>query len=128
MDKANPSDAEFEILKVIWSYGKASVSQIHKEIVEQRNSPITRNTVQVQVKRLLVKGKLNREKIDENYFYSATETEDESCRKIALDIKQRVFGGSVSNLVKCLFKGDEISNQELSELEEFMRKSKKGES
>ena len=36
MDKVKLSDAEFEIVKIIWNSDKASVGQIHKAIVEQR--------------------------------------------------------------------------------------------
>ena len=113
MRKHKISDAEFEILKVIWSLGKASVGQIHKEICLQREEPITRNTIQVQIKRLMDKGRLERELQNGTYVYLAVENEKESCREIASDVTERVFGGSISELVKCLYEGNDISDDDL---------------
>ena len=125
MDKKDEiSKAQFEILDIIWEYGPSTVSQIHQHIIQNRNEGITRNTVQVQVKRLLAKDLLKRKSVDGNYYYNATKHKDESCNEIARDVTDRVFNGSAGSLIKCLFNNNGLSKEDIEELEEIIKQSK----
>jgi predicted transcriptional regulator len=107
------SDANFEIMRVIWDLGEATVNEIHSAVNAKRDDGIKRESVQVQVKRLEKYGWLKRRKRGKVYHYSALADRDETMRDILEDVKDRVFGGSRAELVRCLFESSEISEAEL---------------
>jgi len=114
------TDAEFEIMEVVWDIGETNVNEVNKLISQKRGEELSRTTTQVQMRRLEVKGWLKHRKVQRNFYYSATINRQESSEEIVTDIRERVFGGSVSSLVKCLFKSDKINAEEVAELRKII--------
>jgi len=50
------SDAELEVMKVIWNRGKATSVEIIEDLTEQQKTNWSYNTIRTLIKRLLVKG------------------------------------------------------------------------
>jgi BlaI family penicillinase repressor len=110
------SEANFEIMKIIWRRGEASVNDIHAAVRKARGDIIKRESIQVQVKRLAKYGWLKRRKEGKTFLYSAVSGREEANRDILNDVKDRVFGGSQSELVKCLFENTDITKGELARI------------
>jgi len=110
------SDANFEIMKIIWDLGEASVNDIHKAVQAERRYIIKRESIQVQVKRLTKYGWLKRRKTGKTFLYSAVSGQAEVNRDILKDVRDRVFSGSQSEIVRCLFDNTKISSDELARI------------
>jgi BlaI family transcriptional regulator, penicillinase repressor len=115
------SDANYAIMKIIWEQGEASVNKIHEAVKQARGNTIKRESIQVQVKRLAKYGWLKRRKEGKTFFYSAVSEREEANREILNDVKDRVFGGSQADLVKCLFENTNITNGELARIRSLLK-------
>ena len=122
------SDASLEIMKIVWKNGESSINQIFESINARRNTKLKRATVQVQLRRLENYGWLSHRLEGREYLYSALREREEATRLIVDDVRNRLFGGSSSELVRFLFKDLTIDSSELERIKEMMRKFKPGES
>lgn len=122
------SDASLEIMKIIWENGESSINQIFESINARRNKKLKRATVQVQLRRLENYGWLSHRMEGREYFYSSLREREEATRLIVNDVRNRLFGGSSSELVRFLFEDLTIDSSELERIKEMMRKFEPGES
>ena len=56
------------------------------------------------------------------YVYSAVAEKQKTRREILDDIKNRVFGGSKAELIKCLIEDTDVTPEEIKELRELLKK------
>ena len=123
-DKTNRrlSQANFEIMQHVWEKGEATVNDIHEAVNSRRESKIKRESVQVQVKRLEKYGWLKRRKVGKLFYYSALRGKEVATRDILNDVKDRIFGGSQAELIRCLFENSQVSAEELKRIDKFLQK------
>ena len=122
---ANLSPANFEIMKIVWGRGEASVNEIHEAVQAARGSPIKRESIQVQVRRLARYGWLRRRREGKTFLYSPLSGREEASLEILNDVKDRVFGGSQSEMVKCLFDNTDITKGELERIRDLLKNFEK---
>lgn len=123
MKKKQLGDVELEILNIVWKLKKATVSDVHKEILKHRESAYT--SVMTMMQSLAKKGILNFEKVGRSYLYKAAE-EPSAIRSNLLErTTDLVFGGSMVSLVQHMVKHEKLSEAELKELEEIIQSSRK---
>ncbi len=116
------SDANYEIMRVLWEAGEATVQAITNILNTRRKNPIKSATIQVQVTRLARYGWLKRRRAGKNYFYYPTRTAEETSRDILFDMQSRIFSGSAADLVLCLISTAPVSRQELERIQEILTK------
>jgi predicted transcriptional regulator len=116
------SPANLEIMKIIWDMGEVTVNDVFEAINSKRKEKLRRTTVQVQMGRLEDYGWLTHRKEGRTYFYSAVEEKQKTRQDILNDIKNRVFGGSRAELVKCLLADEKVSQEEMRELRLLLKK------
>ena len=67
------SEAEFEIMKVVWKYAPISTNEITEKLLQTTNwSP---KTIQTLIKRLVTKGALTYKKQSRMFIYTPTVNE-----------------------------------------------------
>lgn len=115
------SPANLEIMKVVWEKEEVTISDVAEAINARRSDKIRRTTVQVQMNRLENYGWLKHKKRGRAYVYSAVVEKQKTRREILNDIKNRVFGGSRAELVKCLIEDKEVTPEEIKELRELLK-------
>ncbi len=116
------SQAEFEVMNVIWELGSATVTEVMDALNASRDTSLARGTVQVQLRRLEVKNWLKQEKRGSHKFiYSPTCGRCEASADIASDVTQRVFDGSCTNLVRCLYQQEKLSSNEIQRLRDLVK-------
>lgn len=115
------SPANFEIMKVVWAKGEVTINDVVEAINTKRKNKIRRTTVQVQMKRLEDYGWLKHTEMGRTYVYSAVVEKQKTRRDILEDIKNRVFGGSRAELVKCLMEDADVSPEEIRELRALLK-------
>lgn len=113
-------DAEFEIMKVIWhSTPPVTTTQIMEKLGPDRGwKP---QTVLTMLVRLIEKGFLQSERIGRERNYTPTVPEQDYMRIETGDFMKRYRGNSVGSLVKTLYDGQNLSQEDLRELREWLK-------
>lgn len=115
------SPANLEIMKVVWEKGEVTINEVVAVINAKRKNKIRRTTVQVQMNRLEDYGWLKHTEKGRAYVYMAVVEKQKTRREILEDIKNRVFGGSRAELVKCLIEDTEVTPEEIKELRALLK-------
>lgn len=115
------SPANLEIMKVVWDKGDVTINDVVDAINAKRKNKIRRTTVQVQMSRLEDYGWLRHKEEGRTFIYSAVVEIQKTRRDILEDIKNRVFGGSRAELVKCLIEDADVTAEEIQELRTLLK-------
>ena len=114
------SDANLEIMKLVWQKGEVTINDVLEAVNAGRRDKVKRATVQVQMRRLEKYGWLEHRKENREFCYSPLRGEAEAKVGILHNVRDRVFGGSYAELVKCLFAGGPVPGDELQRIVEFL--------
>lgn len=119
MGKLGFGELELSILKVIRELGRATVRDIYKSL----GSEGSYTTIMTVTSRMADKGELMREKEGKQYVYWVNLQNDSPSRNILQRIQDKIFGGKSTAMVSYLLESDqEISDQDLSEIEKLIQK------
>jgi len=114
------SEAQFEIMDVLWEKGEATVSDVLDSINASRKETLQRTTILVQLNRLEEKGWINHRQEGKAFYYYPCREREAAIAEITENFKERIFGGSAAELVKCLFHSKNITKNEVSELRKLL--------
>ncbi len=121
-----PTDAELEILTVLWSGGPSTVRDIH-EIVARRK-PTQYTTVLKLLQIMAAKGLVRRDEKERAHVYEAACPREATQRQLAGDLLQRAFSGSAARLMQGALSARRASKAEVAEmrklLDEYERKAR----
>ena len=108
------TEAELEIMHVVWELGAATVRQVHDVLAPRRNVAYT--TVMTMLGLLAKKGHLKREESGKAFVYRPAHPKGRVVSKMLDDFVSRVFHGSARPLVLALLKDRKISRRDLDEI------------
>ena len=121
--KEVPTDQELEILKVVWQLGKATVREVHTELLKGRKIAYT--TVLTMMGILEHKGHLKKKQGDRAYVYSSVQPQSEVVGGMVKEFVSRVFNGSARPLLVHLVEDRGMSRAELDEIETLVKNRRK---
>ena len=108
------SDSELEVMKVLWEAEDAlPVTAIRETLAARKGWEAT--TVKTLVTRLVGKGAVSQEK-RKVFFYAPLISEKEYNAWATGNLIQRLYKGSVKDLVAALVSSDELSDEDIAEL------------
>jgi predicted transcriptional regulator len=111
MEELTPlSDAQLEIMHVVWDRGEATVADVWRAISCRR--PVARNTVLTTITRLEEKGWLRHHSVGNTFVYSAVHPRQTALARMALKLIDAAFDGSAAGLVMTLLEGGRLSEGE----------------
>ena len=119
-----PTDAELEILKVLWELGAATVREVHGAIQSRKPSQYTTTLRVMQImteKRLLI-----RDESDRAHIYKPTVGREVVQQEIVTSLIDRVFGGSAESLLVGLLSARPASKKELARMRQMLDEHEKG--
>jgi BlaI family transcriptional regulator, penicillinase repressor len=116
------SEAQMEIMHVIWEHGECSVATVWKRLHERRG--ISRNTVHTLMVRLEEKGWLAHSEAAGGFLYRATVSRQQAQRGTVEKMVQTVFNGSAEGLVLALLEGGTLSKSEAGRIRQLINKAK----
>ena len=111
---------ELEIMHVVWDREEVTINEVTDRINATKGTPLRRTTVQVQMTRLESKGWLQHREDGRTFYYSSPYDRNAALAELASDIKDRAFGGSATELVRCLIDQRRISKNELAKLRKLI--------
>ncbi len=119
-----PTDAELEILTVLWSRGPSTVRDIHEVIAERKPTQYT--TVLKLLQIMAEKGLVRRNEKQRAHVYEAARPREWTQRQIAGDLLQRAFEGSARELVLGALSARKASREELAGIRRLLDEYEKG--
>lgn len=118
-EPAAPSEAESEILQVVWSEQPCSVKIVHDAIRERRDVGYT--TVLKQLQRMHDKGLVAREPGDgKSFLYFATQPAADTRTRLVDRLVRNVFGDNVNDLVMHALGKARVSAEDIDEIKAFI--------
>ncbi len=119
-----PTDAELEILTILWSRGPSTVREVHEEIA--RRKPAQYTTVLKTLQIMSEKGLVRRNEKQRAHVYEASRPREFTQRQLAGDLLQRAFAGSASSLMMGALSARKATRQELAELRKMLEEFEGG--
>lgn len=118
-------DSELELMMIIWDMGAPITrTEIEERLPAERR--ISATTVLSFLTRLQEKGFVQVQKTGRNNVYEALISKEEYLRAESRSIWKRLYQGSVKNFMTALSDGEELTDQDLEELQEFLNKKRGG--
>lgn len=121
MDIIKISDAEYEIMDIIWNANKEITSADIMEKLGEDNS-WKHTTILTLAKRLVDKNVLKVRKENRINYYSPKISKDEYKSYQANGLMEDMYNGSVKSLVASLYDNKRINQKDLNELKDWIRR------
>ena len=113
-----PTQAELEVLRVLWDKGAVTVRQVHEELPREQETAYT-TTLKI-MQNMLEKGLLSRDESSRTHIYKAKVQEETMQKKLLGGFLSTAFGGSAKNLVMQVLGSQETTQDELNEIKELI--------
>jgi len=120
-----PTDAELEILKVLWRRGPSTVREVFETLGESKTTGYT--TVLKTMQIMAEKGLVVRDESERAHRYEPAAPEDETQRRLVGDLLRKAFDGSAKKLVMQALSTERASAEELSEIRRMLDELERGE-
>jgi predicted transcriptional regulator len=117
-----PTDAELEILRVLWELGPATVRQVHEALAATRDTGYTTTLKLMQI--MADKGLVTRDESSRTHIYTARVSQQHTQKQLLDDLVQRAFGGSAAELVLRALSSHATSDEELREIRKVIDDSR----
>ena len=116
------SDAEWQVMKIIWMQGKQTSTDLIRVLAERFDW--SKSTIQTLLARLVEKECLTRKKEGKSFVYSALLTLDQSRDLLVRDIKDKLCSRRIKLLLADLIEECDFTLADLEGLEEVISKKK----
>lgn len=116
--KQIPTDAELDLLKVLWEHGPCTVSQVHALL---KDSPPRGYTTILKLMQIMAeKGLVKRDERRRAHVYRAVASVTRVHRKYVRHLLTRVFDNSAGKLVAQALAVHPITSEELTEIKSML--------
>ena len=121
-DLPSLSEAQQEIMEIVWERGEASVSDV-RSVLESRRD-VARNTVRTLLERMEEKGWLKHRIDNRTYVYSAAHPRESTIGQKVMDVLDQVCGGSPETLMTALLDYRGLKAKELARVRKMLNDAK----
>jgi len=115
--------SEFEVMRVIWDKGCATVRDVHDELSKNRRLAYT--SVASLLIRLRGKGYVEVEERDSAYVYRPLVSRDQVVLRKVDDLVNRVLGGNLAPLASHIVRSRKLTAEQIKALEEIVNSEEK---
>jgi len=117
------SDAEHAVMEVLWKRAPLTATEVADQVVQEKDWSL--QTVKTLLSRLAAKAVVGTERDGRRFLYSPLVERDAYLTGVSRNFVNRLFGGKVMPLVAHLAEADELSADDIREIEELLRELKK---
>lgn len=118
-------DSELEIMLIIWEYNRPVTRfEIEDKLDEDRK--LSPTTILSFLARLQKRGFLEVTKVGKNNLYVPIIDKDSYMKVESKNILTKLYRNSAKNFIAALYDGDNLSADDIAELEEYIAQMKKG--
>ena len=112
------SEAEFEVMKIVWQYAPVSTNEITDRLM--KTTSWGAKTIQTLIKRLTNKGALTYEKEGRVYVYTPLVKEYEYISQQSNSFLRRFYDGDITAMLSAYIKNDRLSAEEIGTLRSIL--------
>jgi BlaI family penicillinase repressor len=116
-------DLQLRIMKVLWASGEATVADVHKALGAE--SDLAYTTVATMLRKMEARRLVEHRLAERSFVYRAAVEAEAVSRGMADHLLERLFEGSLADMVRHLLSHREVSRAELSKLEKLIAERKK---
>ena len=116
-------DLQLRILQALWPRGEATVAQVLEDLAGHADLAYT--TVATMLRTMEARGLVGHRAEGRSFLYRATVAAEEVSRGMADHLVDRLFEGSLPDVVNHLLTTREVSREELRQLEKLIAQRKK---
>ncbi len=114
------SEAEFEVMKIVWKHAPISTNEITDMLVKTTSwSP---KTIQTLIKRLVNKGALSYEKQSRVFVYTPLVGEAEYIGHESSSFLKRFYNGNITAMLSAYIDNDRLSENDIDTLRALLAK------
>jgi len=116
-------DLQLRIMQILWARAEATVADVHGVLAGERDLAYT--TVATMLRKVEARGLVRHQLDGRSFVYRAAVPEEDVSQGMADHLVDRLFEGSLSDMVHHLLRTREVSREELSKLEKMIAEMKK---
>ncbi len=116
--KPKPTEAELELLRVLWEKGPATVREVHEALSKSKTTGYT-TTLKI-LQKMADKGLVTREKSQRSHVYAASWEAEKTQRQLVRHLLMGAFGGSPARLVMQALSEHKATSAELREIRDLL--------
>ena len=114
----HPTEAELEILNVLWRRGPSTVREVHETLQADRRTTLTTTLKLLQI--MTEKGLTIRDDDARPHVYRAAAPEEKTQAGLLEDLATRAFDGSVAKLLVRAVEDADLTGDELRDLRKLI--------
>ena len=115
-------DLQLKIMRILWQSREATVSEVHETLSGEKD--LAHTTIATMLRKMEQRGLVRHRTEGRTFIYEPSVEEDTVTRKMADDLVERLFAGSLTDAVSHLISNREISRTELARLEKLIKERK----
>lgn len=115
---SKPTEAELEILSLLWEMKEASVRQVHERLTETKETGYTTTLKIMQI--MHAKGMVLRDEENRSHIYRPATNQKETQKSLLKNLMSTAFGGSSKTLVMQALGQENPSQDEIDEIRAFL--------
>ena len=112
-----PTEAELQMLRVLWTHGPLTVREIHDALSEKETGYTT--TLKI-LQKMTDKGLVYRDETSRSHVYHPVLKAEHTQRQLVRDLVQRAFGGSAGQLVLHALSETKATPEEMTEIRRLL--------
>lgn len=116
-------DLQLRIIKVLWQRGECTVGDVVTEITKERDLAYT--TIATMLRKMEARGLVSHRVDGRNFVYRAAVDAGSVTSNMSGHLIDRLFEGSLADLVCHLLETREVSREELAKIEKLIAERKK---
>jgi predicted transcriptional regulator len=113
-----PTEAELEILSILWELKEASVRQVHERLATTKDTGYTTTLKIMQI--MHAKGILARDEESRTHIYRPVIKQGDTQKSLLKNLLETAFGGSSKSLVMQALGQEKPSKEEVDEIRAFL--------
>ena len=115
-EKNRPTDAELEILAVLWDHGPSTVRQVHEKLARPTGYTTVLKLLQIMTEKQFVV----RDESERSHVYTAKHRQGQMQKRLVKDLVDRAFAGAADKLVMQALSSRRLSEAELANIRELL--------
>lgn len=116
--KSHPTDAELDVLRVLWERGPATVREVYEVLSDARDMGYTSILKIMQI--MFDKGLVSRDESQRSHVYRARLKRDATQRKLVGVLADKMFDGAMDQLVLQALNTRKLKPDEIAEVRRLL--------
>ena len=116
--QVKPTEGELEILQVLWDRGKATVRDVHEQILLTKEAGYTTTLKLMQI--MFEKGLVTRDSSSKTHIFQANVSKENTQNQFVNKMIAGLFKGSSSQLIMQALGNHTVSKEELNEIQQLL--------